>query len=172
MFKSVCDTDNYETPISVWRQLLPYLRKYKEVIDPFYCSGRSKIYWEDLGKRCINSDIDAYTIGTKFASDTCIVTNPPFSCLEKAVSFLFTIENALYLLIPVSILTAPWFLDLVQNTDYTILFAVQTGYIKNGLQLRRSPTGCVVIHRPASVAQEPVTKRQRVDIEYEPAQLC
>ncbi|UOF82962.1 DNA N-6-adenine-methyltransferase [Circoviridae sp.] len=150
MFKADCSTDNYETPIAVWRQLLPYVKQYKTIVDPFYCDGRARIYWEDLGKKCKHSDIDAYSITNDFPPDHCIVTNPPFSQLEKAITFLFSFDNAIFCLVPISILNSDWFVELLHKAEeyreFSILPAVvRTGFIKDGALLRESPTALCII---------------------------
>lgn len=150
MFKSNCDSDNYETPISVWRQLLPFLKDYKTVVDPFYCNGRAKIYWEDLGKKCINQDIDAYSFPKSLAPGYCIVTNPPFSDLQKAITFLADIIGDVFILLPISVLNSTWFQDLLTSTkadkDFDILpITLRSGFIKDGIQLRTSPIACCFI---------------------------
>lgn len=148
MFKHLCDSDNYETPISVWRQLLPYLKRYKVVVDPFYCNGRSKIYWEDLGKACISLDSDAYQLPNSFESDVVLVTNPPFSQLEQALTHFVKFDVDCYFLVPTAILHTPWFADLDINSgkDLEILQVnIRSGFIKNGFQLRESPTACCFV---------------------------
>jgi len=162
MFKSLCESDNYETPISVWRQLLPHLKEYKTILDPFYCNGRAKIYWEDLGKKCLHYDCDAYQIIKPPARDFAIVTNPPFSELERAVTFLLSFGNDTFILIPISILQAGWFQALIASCletggNFEILpITLRSGFIKDGIQLKASPVACCFV---AFTGREP---RKRV----------
>lgn len=145
----VPESDNYETPIVVWRSLLPYVRDYTDVWDPFYCSGRSKVYWQDLGKVCHSEQRDAFT-SSKPVESCCIVTNPPFSILEQCVTWILEQDCVAFVLLPSEVLAKEWFHDALKKTKRSFYlvpptYALRGGFIKDGKQLPRPKfTYCIV----------------------------
>ena len=52
--------DDYETPMEILKDILPYIKDYNIIYDPFYCKGTIIKEWEKLNKICINENKDAF----------------------------------------------------------------------------------------------------------------
>lgn len=108
--------DHFETPSIAYRDIAPLLdwlteksRDSHVVYDPYYCNGRTKTLFKELGfakiiheKRDFYKDIDE----NKVPSFQTLVTNPPYSdrhkerCLEFAFSQLREHNKPFFLLMP------------------------------------------------------------------------
>lgn len=146
----VPETDNYETPIAIWRSLLPALRSVSEIWDPFYCNGRSKIYWEDLGKICHSEQRDAFTSDVPGSGNCVIVTNPPFSIMERCLEWIVKQPCDAYVLLPLEVLHKEWFHHLITSNqvNFNVMephAALRNGFIKEGKQLPRPRFHYVIV---------------------------
>ena len=70
------DSDNYSTDKIGWEIIKDLIPSDKKIYAPFYCDGKQKIYFKELGFDIIHEDVDFFT--NTFEYDI-IVDNPPFS---------------------------------------------------------------------------------------------
>jgi len=108
-------TDDWETPQYVWEALSAMLPLDDLLWDPFYCDGRSAVYWEDLGFEIYHEFEDIFEVDT--ARGQIVVTNPPFSKLESVLPKLQEFNLPTVLLLPKDVVTKKWFVDLYQFDD-------------------------------------------------------
>lgn len=90
------ESDQWETPAYVWKNLLNHLPRRLTLWDPFvHENGRSAVYMEDLGFKVVRTDPypkdDALKINVDDyhnCSVDIIVTNPPFSKFRECLKWL------------------------------------------------------------------------------------
>ncbi len=70
------DSDNYATDKIGWEIIKDYIPTDKKIYAPFYCDGKQKEYFEEMGFDIIHEDVDFFT--NTFDYDI-IVDNIPFS---------------------------------------------------------------------------------------------
>ena len=70
------DSDNYATDKKGWEIIEPYIPKDKIIWSPFYCDGKQKEHFEEMGYNIIHEDKDFFSYTPEY---DIIVDNPPFS---------------------------------------------------------------------------------------------
>ena len=70
------DSDNYATDKKGWEIIEPYIPKDKVIWSPFYCDGKQKEYFEEMGYDIIHEDKDFFSYTPEY---DILVDNPPFS---------------------------------------------------------------------------------------------
>lgn len=99
--------DDYETPLSALKILLPFIKDYNIIYDPFYCNGSIVDYWRELDKICINEKLDAFN--RKHPEDYDIaISNIPFSIKEKCMELFFKLEKPFIILMPIDAMGTKW----------------------------------------------------------------
>ena len=113
--------DDYETSKYIWEMLVPFIDKNHIIYEPFYCSGLSKQYLNELGyKNVIHNDEDFYNNYDKYKYDI-IVSNPPFSDKKKIFTKLKEIDKPFIMIVPVSTITKKFFTNNYKYDDITLL---------------------------------------------------
>ena len=74
-FTKIKDSDNYSTDKKGWEIIEKYIPKDKVIWAPFYCDGKQKDYFEELGYSIIHEDKDFFSYTPQY---DIIVDNPPF----------------------------------------------------------------------------------------------
>ncbi len=69
------DSDNYATDKEGWEVIKDYIPKDKQIWAPFYCDGKQKEYFKDMGFDIIHEDEDFFENN----KGDIIIDNPPFS---------------------------------------------------------------------------------------------
>jgi hypothetical protein len=137
--------DDYETPKYIWEMLDPYMDKNQTIYDPFYCSGLSKQYLNELGYNVIHNDEDFYENYDKHEYDI-IVSNPPFSDKKKVFNKLKEIDKPFIMIVPVSTITKKFFRDKFKDDDISMLIPNgRLQFSKKGEQLSRCWFDCVFL---------------------------
>ena len=54
------DSDNYSTDKKGWEIIESFIPKDKVIWSPFYCDGKQKEYFEDMGYNIIHEDKDFF----------------------------------------------------------------------------------------------------------------
>ena len=141
MFNEI-DSDNWETPAYVWAALAPLMPQDDLLWDPFYCDGRSAVYWEDMGFDIYHEFEDLFDV--KDARGEIVVTNPPFSKLESVLPRLQDFNLPTVLLLPKEVVTKQWFVDLYQFQD-TLTKEAPSGikFIQDGKSGKAAGPECV-----------------------------
>jgi len=70
------DSDNYATDKRGWEIIEPFIPKDKVIWSPFFCDGKQKDYFEEMGYNIIHEDKDFFSYTPDY---DIIVDNPPFS---------------------------------------------------------------------------------------------
>ena len=70
------DSDNYATDKKGWEIIENYIPKDKIIWSPFYCDGKQKEYFKEMGIDIIHEDKDFFNYTPEY---DIIVDNPPFS---------------------------------------------------------------------------------------------
>lgn len=99
--------DDYETPKQILETLLPYIKDFKKIYDPFYCTGRVKKDWEELDKICYNEKLDAFDRTPPEDFDITI-SNIPFSMKEKCMKLFFDLGKPFIILMPIDAMGSVW----------------------------------------------------------------
>ena len=107
------DSDNYSTDETGWNMIQQYIPKDKKIWSPFYCDGKQKEYFRNLGHDIIHEDKDFFT----YEPDDydIIVDNPPFSKLRDILNRLKNIDKPFILIMPSSKINAVWFQKMFKD---------------------------------------------------------
>tara|TARA_R110000823_G_scaffold297501_1_gene417627 strand:+ start:180 stop:671 length:492 start_codon:yes stop_codon:yes gene_type:complete len=122
--------DAYETPKEVLKMLIPYIKDYNIIYDPFYCQGRVKKDWEELGKSCINEKLDAFTRDTP--EFDIAISNIPFSCKEKCMELFFKLNKPFIILMPIDTMSSVWINKYFDKLQF-IIPRKRLNFSKNGI---------------------------------------
>jgi hypothetical protein len=135
--------DDYETSKYIWEMLIPYIDKDKTIYDPFYCSGLTKTYFNELGyNNIIHNDEDFYCSYEKYDFDI-IISNPPFSNKKIVCETLKKIDKPFILIMPVSTITKKFWREIFKDDDISILIPNgRMQFSRKGDQLKRCWFDC------------------------------
>ena len=112
MFIEDKDSDNYTTDKQGWEIIKPYIPKNKKIWSPFYCDGKQKEYFKEMGYDIIheNKDFFNYTPNCDI-----IIDNPPFSKVKLICERLKTLDKPFILLSFSKTLLYKWFQRLFKD---------------------------------------------------------
>ncbi len=91
------DSDNHTSPKKIWEDIKPYLPQDKKIWSPFYCDGKQKEYFEEMGYNIIHEDKDFFSYTPDY--DICI-DNPPFSKIKEICIRLKELDKPFILICP------------------------------------------------------------------------
>ena len=106
------DSDNYATDKNGWEIIKDYIPQDKKIYAPFYCDGKQKEYFKELGFDIIHEDTDFFT--NTYDYDI-IVDNPPFSKFKSICLKLKEIDKPFILVCPARTLQLKHFQKLFKN---------------------------------------------------------
>ncbi len=111
------DSDNYATDKKGWEIIKQYIPRDKVIWSPFYCDGKQKDYFADMGFDIIHQDEDF------FENDRgeIIIDNPPFSKMREICSRLKELDKPFILITPSITLLSKWFQLLFKDHLQTII---------------------------------------------------
>ena len=75
------DSDNYATDKLGWEIIKEYIPTDKTIWSPFYCDGKQKEYFKEMGFDIIHEDEDFFENN----KGDIIIDNPPFSKNERNI---------------------------------------------------------------------------------------
>ena len=87
------DSDNYATDKLGWEIIQEYIPKNKVIWSPFYCDGKQKEYFEEMGYNIIHEDKDFFSYVPNY---DIIIDNPPFSKMKEICFRPFTNNYSIY----------------------------------------------------------------------------
>jgi len=110
MFTDDKITDNYATDKVGWELIQDYIPKDKKIWSPFYCDGKMKDYFEEMGYDIYHEDKDFFS----YEPDEydLIVDNPPFSKFKEVCSRLKELDKPFILILFPKVFLLKWFQDL------------------------------------------------------------
>tara|TARA_R100000541_G_scaffold23151_3_gene32983 strand:- start:924 stop:1400 length:477 start_codon:yes stop_codon:yes gene_type:complete len=108
-FTEYKDSDNFNTDKSGWEKIEPYIPKHEKIWAPFYCDGKQKEYFKEMGYDIIHEDRDFFSYTPEY---DIIIDNPPFSKLRDILNKLKELDKPFILIMPSSKINAVWFQKL------------------------------------------------------------
>ena len=106
------DSDNYATDKSGWEKIEGFIPKDKIIWSPFYCDGKQKEYFEEMGYNIIHEDKDFFSYIPTY--DIC-VDNPPFSKMQDICFKLKEIDKPFILVAFSKVILMKWFQKLFKE---------------------------------------------------------
>jgi len=100
------DSDNYATDKKGWEIIKEYIPKDKIIWSPFYCDGKQKEYFKEMGYDIIHEDKDFFSYTPEY---DIVIDNPPFSKLRDILNKLKELDKPFILIMPSSKINAVWF---------------------------------------------------------------
>ena len=122
--------DDYETTKETLELLLPYIKNFNKIYDPFFCCGRVKKNWEELNKICYNEKLDAFDREPPEDFDI-IISNIPFSIKEKSMKLFFDLKKPFIILMPLSAIGSKWINKYFNKLQFIIPHK-RLHFMKNG----------------------------------------
>lgn len=107
------DADNYATDKNGWEIIKDYIPKDKKIWAPFYCDGKQKQYFKEMGFDIIHEDKDFFQ-WTPPDYDL-IIDNPPFSKLKPICERLKKLDKPFIIICFSKILLLKWFQKLFKD---------------------------------------------------------
>tara|TARA_R110000824_G_scaffold401213_1_gene611305 strand:- start:4464 stop:4943 length:480 start_codon:yes stop_codon:yes gene_type:complete len=106
------DSDNYATDKKGWEIIEPYIPKDKVIWSPFYCDGKQKEYFADMGFDIIHEDKDFFS----YTPDCdIIIDNPPFSKMKDICIRLKELDKPFILVAFSKVILMKWFQKLFKD---------------------------------------------------------
>ena len=102
------DSDNYITNKEDWERIKKYIPKDKKIWSPFYCDGKQKEYFKDMGFDIIHEDRDFFNYTPQYDM---VIDNPPFSKKKEILKRLKELDKPFILIIPSVMLCYKYFQD-------------------------------------------------------------
>ena len=106
------ETDNYATDKDVWEKIKEFIPTDKKIWSPFYCDGKQKEYFKEMGYDIIHEDKDFFSYVPDY---DIIVDNPPFSKMREVGQRLKELDKPFILITPSITLLSKWFLLLFKD---------------------------------------------------------
>ncbi len=91
------DSDNYTTDKFGWEIIKDYIPNDKKIWAPFYCDGKQKEYFKDMGYDIIHEDEDFFSYTPKYEI---IIDNPPFGKFKSICIRLKELDKPFILVCP------------------------------------------------------------------------
>ncbi len=108
------DTDNYITNKEGWFRIKEFIPKDKQIWSPFYCDGKQKEYFKEMGFDIIHNDEDFF----KNNRGDIVIDNIPFSKKKEVLKRLKDLDKPFILIINSAMLSykyfQEWFKDHIQ----------------------------------------------------------
>lgn len=128
-------SDEYYTPRIYWESIKQYIPNVK-IWEAFYGDGSSARHLTDLGYK-VNNDLGDFF---EAKCDDFIVSNPPFSILNKVLKHLETLKNNFILIIPIPKLCHIKTQKYLKKMNIQVIIPNHyTGFVVNGEQTRCPP---------------------------------
>ena len=105
------DTDNYATDKFGWEIIKDYIPNNKVIWSPFYCDGKQKEYFEEMGFNIIHEDEDFFENN----HGDIIIDNPPFSKMKEICNRLKELDKPFILVAFSKVILMKWFQKLFKD---------------------------------------------------------
>lgn len=100
------DSDNYITNKEDWERIKQFIPTDKKIWSPFYCDGKQKEYFEEMGFNIIHEDKDFFSYTPEY---DIVVDNPPFSKKKEILKRLKELDKPFILIAPSMLLSYKYF---------------------------------------------------------------
>ena len=111
------DSDNYITNKNEWERIKKYIPTDKKIWAPFYCDGKQKEYFKDMGFDIIHEDEDFFNNN----KGDIIIDNPPFSKKKEIFSRLKKLDKPFILIVPSVMLCYKYFQEYFSDNLQIII---------------------------------------------------
>ena len=105
------DSDNYSTDKKGWEIIKDYIPKDKKIWSPFYCDGKQKEYFKEMGFDIIHQDEDFFQNN----HGEVIIDNAPFSKMKDICIRLKELDKPFILIGFSKIMLMKWFQRLFKD---------------------------------------------------------
>ncbi len=105
------DSDNYATDKNGWEIIKEYIPIDKKIWAPFFCDGKQKEYFKQMGFDIIHNDEDFFQNNR----GDIIVDNPPFSKLKEICKRLKELDKPFILIAFSKVILMKWFQQLFKE---------------------------------------------------------
>tara|TARA_R100000541_G_scaffold4133_7_gene11419 strand:- start:1065 stop:1544 length:480 start_codon:yes stop_codon:yes gene_type:complete len=112
------ESDNYTTNKKGWEIIAPYIPKDKIIWSPFYCDGKQKEYFEQMGYDIIHEDRDFFSYTPEY---DILIDNPPFSKIKEISNKLKELDKPFILVCVSSLLLSKWFQKIFKENLQVII---------------------------------------------------
>ena len=118
------DSDNYATDKIGWSIIKDYIPKDKKIWCPFYCDGKQKEYFKELGFDVYHEDEDF------FENDhgEIVIDNPPFSKFKEICIRLKELDKPFILIAFSKVILMKWFQRLFKDDLQVIIPFTRTTF--------------------------------------------
>ena len=110
-FTNENDNNNFITNIDTWKIIKKYIPTNKKIWSPFFCDGKQKEHFKELGFDILHQDEDFF----EHDKGDIIVDNPPFDNLRKILTRLKEINKPFIMIMPSSKINAVWFQKMFKD---------------------------------------------------------
>ena len=100
------DSDNYITNKYEWERIKDYIPTDKIIWSPFYCDGKQKEYFKELGYDIIHEDKDFFSYTPEY---DILIDNPPFSKKNQILDKLNDLDKPFIIICPSMMLSYKYF---------------------------------------------------------------
>jgi len=106
------DSDNYITNKDDWERIKEYIPENKKIWSPFYCDGKQKEYFSDMGYDIIHEDKDFFSYTPEY---DIVIDNPPFSKKKQIFEKLKNLDKPFIIVAPSVMLSYKYFQDYFKD---------------------------------------------------------
>jgi len=111
------DSDNYITNKENWERIKEFIPNDKKIWAPFYCDGKQKEYFADMGFDIIHKDEDFF----ENDKGDIIIDNPPFSKKKEILMRIKELDKPFILVCPSVLLVYKWFQEMFKDNLQIII---------------------------------------------------
>ena len=112
------ESDNYATDKKGWENIKQFIPKDKKIWSPFYCDGKQKEFFEEMGYNIIHQDKDFFSYIPEY---DLIIDNPPFSKIKDICLKLKEIDKPFILVCVSTLLLSKWFQQIFKDELQVII---------------------------------------------------
>ena len=106
MFCEDKESDNYITNKRDWERIKDFIPTNKKIWSPFYCDGKQKEYFSDMGFNIYHEDKDFFTYEPIY---DIVIDNPPFSKKKEVLKRLKELNKPFIIICPSMMLSYKYF---------------------------------------------------------------
>ena len=112
------ENDNFTTNKEEWKRIKDFISLDKKIWSPFYCDGKQKEYFKDMGFDIIHEDKDFFSYTPEY---DIVIDNPPFSKKKEILAKLKELDKPFILIVPSMMLSYKYFQEDFKNNIQVII---------------------------------------------------
>jgi hypothetical protein len=117
-------SDNYVTNKSDWEKIIQYIPTDKQIWSPFYCDGKQKEYFAELGYDIIHEDENFFENN----KGDIIIDNPPFSKKKEILKRLKELNKPFIIICPSMMIGYKYFQEHFANEIQILIPKKRIGF--------------------------------------------